>query len=320
MMIAVLAFLIDTVIGDPNSRLHPVALIGKFISFLEHLLYPEKAGSTKKLAAGGVLVVLVLLVTGLVIYGIVYLSAFIRFPWGTELLQAFLLSFTISPKSLAQAGREIFTLLVYQKLGKAREKVGWIVGRDTDKLDAPEVVRATVETIAENTSDGIIAPLFFFAIGGVPLAMLYRAVNTMDSMIAYKNDRYLYFGRIAARLDDVLNFIPARITGMLFIVSAMILRFDARHALVIMKRDASGHPSPNGGYCEASLAGALHIRLGGYNSYFGKKTFRAYMGDAIEQLAAKHIMEAIRMMYTATVFFLLIIYAIAVVMGYRGFL
>ena len=150
--------------------------------------------------------------------------------------------------------------------------------------------------------------------------MLYRAVNTMDSMIAYKNDRYLYFGRIAARLDDVLNFIPARITGMLFIVSAMILRFDARHALVIMKRDASGHPSPNGGYCEASLAGALHIRLGGYNSYFGKKTFRAYMGDAIEQLAAKHIMEAIRMMYTATVFFLLIIYAIAVVMGYRGFL
>lgn len=320
MMIAVLAFLIDTVIGDPNSRLHPVALIGKLISFLEHLLYPEKAGSTKKLAAGGVLVILVLLVTGIVIYGIVYLSAFIRFPWGTELLQAFLLSFTISPKSLAQAGREIFTLLVHQKLGKAREKVGWIVGRDTDKLDAPEVVRATVETIAENTSDGIIAPLFFFAIGGVPLAMLYRAVNTMDSMIAYKNDRYLYFGRIAARLDDVLNFIPARITGMLFIVSAMILRFDARHALVIMKRDASGHPSPNGGYCEASLAGALHIRLGGYNSYFGKKTFRAYMGDAIEQLAAKHIMGAIRMMYTATVFFLLIIYAIAVVMGYRGFL
>ena len=120
MMIAVLAFLIDTVIGDPNSRLHPVALIGKLISFLEHLLYPEKAGSTKKLAAGGVLVILVLLVAGIVIYGIVYLSAFIRFPWGTELLQAFLLSFTISPKRLAQAGREIFTLLVHQKLWKAR--------------------------------------------------------------------------------------------------------------------------------------------------------------------------------------------------------
>ena len=207
-------------------------------------------------------------------------------------------------------------LLAHDDIAGARRRVGWIVGRETAQLDAGEISRATVETIAENTTDGIIAPLFFFAIGGMPLAVLYRAANTMDSMLGYKNEKYLYFGRAAARLDDVLSYIPARITGLLFVVSAGFLGFDVRHALAVMRRDAAKHPSPNGGYAEASMAGALHIRLGGFNTYFGKKTFRAYMGDAIEQLAPHHIMESIRMMYTATVLFLITAYLVFEIMKY----
>lgn len=146
-------------------------------------------------------------------------------------------------------------LLARDDLAGARKRVGWIVGRETEQLDAGEISRATVETIAENTTDGIIAPLFFFAIGGMPLAVLYRAANTMDSMLGYKNEKYLYFGRAAARLDDVLSYIPARITGLLFVVSAGFLGFDVRHALAVMRRDAAKHPSPNGGYAEAPMAG-----------------------------------------------------------------
>ena len=150
--------------------------------------------------------------------------------------------------------------------------------------------------------------MFFFVLGGVPLAVLYRAANTMDSMIGYKNEKYLYFGRGAAKLDDVLNYIPARITAMLFLFSALILGFDYQNAYRIMQRDAAKHPSPNGGYAEATMAGALHIRLGGMNSYFGRKSFRAYMGDAMILIAPQHIMAAIRMMYTATVLFIIVLY------------
>lgn len=308
MMTGILAFLFDTIIGDPRSKFHPVVLMGKLISFLEKLFYRQEHTDKKKLFLGGLLVFLTLTITYEIAVLIMRLSYYIPWRWGSSVVGALLLSFTISPKSLAKAGREIYVLLVSGKLEAAREKVGWIVGRDTDELDDAEIARATVETIAENTVDGVIAPLFFYVIGGVPLAVLYRAANTMDSMLGYKNERYLYFGRVAARMDDVLNYIPARITALLFIFSAWILGYDYKNALRVMKRDADKHPSPNGGYAEATVAGALHIRLGGYNSYFGKKTFRAYMGDVIEMTSPKHIMGSIRMMYTATVLFLLVLY------------
>ena len=310
MLTAILAFFVDSVIGDPHTKFHPVALMGRLIAFLERLLYRENDSDGRKFTVGAVLVLLVLFISYMVAASILSLSYRIPTVWGSILVGAGMLSFTISPKSLAQAGRGIYALLIAGKLAEAREKVGWIVGRDTKDLDAAGISRATIETIAENTIDGIIAPLFFFAIGGVPLAVLYRAANTMDSMIGYKNDRYRCFGCAAAHLDDVLNLIPARMTGLLFVLSAWILGFDYRHAFRIMGRDAAKHPSPNGGYAEAPVAGALHIRLGGVNSYFGKKTFRAYMGDAIEKIAPRHIMEATRMMYTATVLFLIFAYII----------
>lgn len=310
-MIGVLAFLFDTIIGDPRSKFHPVVLIGHLIATLESFFYRESFGNLAKLFSGGILVIIVLFVSYEAAHAIVTFSNYVTIPWGAELLQALFLSFSISPKSLAQAGREICALLVQEKLEVARQRLSWIVGRDTNELPEGEIVRATVETIAENTNDGIIAPLFFFCIGGVPLAFLYRAANTMDSMLGYKNKRYLYFGRVAARLDDVLNFIPARMTGVLFIMSAFLLGYDYRYAFSIMRRDAALHPSPNGGYCEASMAGALHIRLGGFNRYFGKKTFRAYMGTATQELMPRHIMEAIRMMYTASILWLICVYAIS---------
>ena len=309
MLTAILAFFIDTVIGDPNSRWHPVVLMGKLISGLERLFYRAEDSDGKKYAMGAMLVLITLLVSYEAAAAIMMLSYRIPWEWGSAIVGALLLAFMISPKSLAKAGKGIYALLIRGDIEAARKKVGWIVGRDTEELTDAEIARATVETIAENTVDGIIAPLFFFVLGGVPLAVLYRAANTMDSMIGYKNDKYLYFGRAAAKLDDVLNYIPARITGVLFIFAACLLGFDYKNAYEMMLRDAAKHPSPNGGYAEATVAGALHIRLGGINSYFGKKSLRAYMGEAIELTAPKHIMECIRMMYTVTVMFIIITYA-----------
>lgn len=312
-MAGILAFFIDAILGDPRTRLHPVVLMGNSISLLERILYRETDGAQTKLDKGTILVGIVLLTSFAIGLGLSLLSARIPFSFGREIAEGFFLSFMISPRSLAQAGGEIYGLLLAGNLSEARRKVGWIVGRDTEKLDEAEVSRATVETIAESTCDGIIAPLFFFAIGGLPLAFLYRAANTMDSMLGYKNDRYLYFGRAAARVDDVLNFIPARLSGLFLIFSAALLGYDYRNAFQIMCRDARKHPSPNSGFSEASVAGALRVRLGGFNTYFGKKTFRAYMGDAVETLSARHITAAIRMMYVATLLFLATLYVLSLI-------
>ena len=315
MLTAICAFLIDAIIGDPRSSWHPVVLMGRLISFLERAFYGSADSDGKKFAMGGLLVLLVLLISYDAAAALLHFSYCLP-GWGSALAGALLLSFMISPNSLAKAGKGIYALLLLDNLEEARKQVSWIVGRDTDKLSEGEIVRATVETIAENTVDGIIAPLFYFAIGGVPLAVLYRAANTMDSMLGYKNEKYLYFGRAAARLDDALNLIPARLTGLLFILGARLLGFDSRHALAMMKRDARKHPSPNGGYAEATVAGALHIRLGGMNSYFGKESFRAYMGDPIQELAPRHIMECIRLMYTAVILYLIGFYVVFSCLGY----
>lgn len=305
MIIAVVAFLFDALIGDPRSKFHPVVLIGKLISLLEKFLRRDTDKPLRKIIKGGVLVYTVVIFSWLVGFGIETLANEIPNLAAQIFIQALVLSFMISPRTLGDAAREIYYLLENDNLPRAREKVGWIVGRDTQNLNEAEVTRATVETVAENTVDGVISPLFFFALGGLPLAIFYRAVNTMDSMLGYKNEKYFYFGQIAARLDDIANWIPARLTAILFIGAAAILHLDYKNAFAMMKRDASKHPSPNGGYAEATVAGALNIRLGGMNYYFGQPHFRAYMGEPNESLEAAHILGAIRMMYTATILFLM---------------
>ena len=304
MITAVVAFLIDALLGDPRSKFHPVVLIGNSISTLEKILRRDFDSPNQKIFKGGLLVGVVVSASFFVGLSIEIFTENIPSLAAQIFIQALVLSFMISPRSLSDAAREIYFLLERENLPRAREKVGWIVGRDTKNLNEAEIARATVETVAENTVDGIISPLFFFAVGGLPRAVAYRAINTMDSMLGYKNEKYFYFGRAAARLDDVANFIPARLTAILFICAAVILRFDYKNAFDMMKRDAAKHPSPNGGWAEATVAGALNIRLGGVNYYFGEPHFRAYMGDPNEILEAVHILGAIRMMYTATVLFL----------------
>ena len=306
MIVAVVAFLIDALIGDPRSKFHPVVLIGNLISLLERFLRHDTDSPLKKVIKGGILVYAVIITVTFIGFAIEILSLEIPNLAAQIFIQALVLSFMISPRSLAEAGREIYLLLETDHLDYARKRVSWIVGRDTQNLNEAEVTRATVETVSENTVDGIISPLFYFVIGGLPLAIFYRAVNTMDSMLGYKSEKYFFFGRIAARLDDIANYIPARLTGLLFICAAFLLRLDYKNAFAMMKRDAKKHPSPNGGWAEATVAGALNIRLGGMNYYFGEPHFRAYMGEPNESLEAAHILGTIRMMYTATILFLMI--------------
>lgn len=302
-LLPLLAIGFDAVIGDPRSKYHPVVLIGNLISLLERGLLRTESSSVRKYTAGFILVIVVLLI----VYGSVWLIITCFQLLGTTaqvIGSALLLSFAVTPRSLAEAGREIKNFLAEGNIGEARHKVGWIVGRDTDKLTVPEVTRATVETVAENIVDGIIAPLFYFAIGGVPLAFLYRAVNTMDSMVGYKNSRYQAFGMAAARTDDVFNYIPARITGILLVISAFMLGYDAANAAKTIWRDAAKHPSPNSGIPEAGVAGALGVQLGGLNYYGGIASDRARMGDPLNELGPVHIDKTINMMYLVTVLFI----------------
>ncbi len=303
-VIPILALVVDTIFGDPRSDWHPVVLIGRVISFWEGLLYPKKGASHGSTFFRGMLTVLLVLATvGLVVGFLVWLSHL----GGIVLYAAVsivVLYFTITPRALARDGLEIYHLLKEGDIVTARKRLSWIVGRDTENLEEGDIARGTIETVAENTTDGIISPLFYFLLFGPIGAALYRAGNTMDSMLGYKNERYLYFGRFAARLDDVLNYIPARLTFLLFVAAAMLLQLDWRNAISIGLRDAPKHPSPNGGYAEATVAGAMHVRLGGYNYYEGKPEFREYMGDPDTPLCGDHIQTCLMLMYSATILFI----------------
>lgn len=314
--IALLAFIIDCIIGDPYTKFHPVALMGKLIDFLDKLLRKDDSAEPTKLVCGFILVLIMLGISYAIPYYLIAAMNWLHVPvWLNVIIQAVILSFMISPKSLEKAGREIYDELIQNNIDAARIKVNYIVSRDVNRMNEKDITRAAVETVAENTVDGIISPLFFFFIGGLPLAVLYRAANTMDAMLGYKNDKYLYFGRTAARVDDVLNFIPARITGILLVITAFFQRFDYKNALKMMLRDAKKHPSPNGGYSEATVAGALNIRLGGINYYFGRQSFRAYMGDDTQELKPVHIMQTIKMMYGVSIFFVVICSVVPIIIA-----
>ncbi|MDR7865933.1 MAG: adenosylcobinamide-phosphate synthase CbiB [Sporomusaceae bacterium] len=297
-----LALVLDTLIGDPRTGWHPVVLIGNLIAALEkRLLNPAAAPSAKRLA--GLILVLTVLAVSFAASWLALAALAALHPLAALGGGALLLAFAITPRSLAEAGREIQRLLEAGDLDEARRKVGWIVGRDTAALDTAGITRATVETVAENITDGIIAPLFYAALGGAPLAVLYRAVNTLDSMVGYKNDKYRDFGMVAARTDDMFNYIPARITGVLIIAAAFLTGGDARGAAGAIWRDAAKHPSPNSGIPEAGVAGALGVRLGGLNHYGGVPSLRATMGEPRRPLAPGDIARTVRMMYTATALF-----------------
>lgn len=294
------AIVIDWMIGDPRWPTHPVIWIGRFIALLEKRLRPEGVDkSAEELRRLGViLTVATVLLSFAVLYLITEVAALIH-PWLGYAVSAWYLSATMAVKGLKDAAMLVYRPLLAGNLEDARTYTGYIVGRDTAAMEEKDTVRATVETVAENTVDAFVSPVIFALLGGAPLAMLYRAANTLDSMVGYRNERYLNFGWASARLDDVLNYIPARITGLLLAIAALLtLGFTAcSRSMKAIYRFASLHPSPNSGIPESAVAGALGIELGGRNVYFGIASERARLGWPLRPLTARDILKTIHLLY-----------------------
>ena len=270
------AFLLDLAVGDPRWLPHPVVLMGKFVSSGERLLLRGK--SRRDFLAGMALALLLIALSAGAAWALVLSFQMLPF-WLSFLATAALASTTLATRGLLDAVKLIEAPLRAGNIGDARAKLSHIVGRETASLNQDKVLRATLESLSESTCDGIVAPLFYLFLGGVPLAMAYKAVSTLDSMVGYRTDRYFYFGKFAARLDDAANFIPARLTAGFMVLATLALRLNSAHAWRIAWRDHANHLSPNAGYPEAALAGAFGIRLGGPSIYFGKKINKPYLGD-----------------------------------------
>ena len=285
----------DAAFGDPRNMLHMVVVFGKVISFWEKILYNMK----NKRFAGLLLVVLTLLCCGVPIALVLWLAWRIH-PILYAAVGSFLCWQCLAARSLRDESDLVRVPLTEGDLPKAREMVGRIVGRDTDALDEAGVTRAAVETVAENTSDGVIAPIFYIALGGPLGGCLYKAANTMDSMVGYKNDRYIDFGRCAALFDDVVNYIPARLAALELVLAAYLTGMDGKNAWRIWKRDRRNHASPNSAQTESAVAGALGLRLAGDAVYFGKLHKKPYIGDDLRPIEPEDIRRSHRLMFTAT--------------------
>ena len=297
-----LGFLLDLLLGDPYWLPHPIRLIGNLIAALDRKLLgnPEESerNDRREFHRGIVLVVLVLL-SVTVVTAALLLGGYALHPYIGLVLETIMTYPIRAAKCLKVESMKVYACLKRGDLPAARKAVSMIVGRDTDVLDETGVARAAIETVAENTSDGVIAPMLYLALGGPVLGFFYKAVNTMDSMVGYKNDRYLYFGRVAAKLDDVVNFFPARISAYLMILSAFVggSAYDGKRAFQIHRRDRRNHASPNSAQTESACAGALGIRLAGDASYFGKVVKKPYIGDAVRKVEFEDIKRINHLMY-----------------------
>lgn len=294
-------FLIDLIIGDPRGWPHIVRGFGLLIAALEKLFYPI---NNKRF--GGALTVVCTLLVCAGVPAAALLLAWRASPWLYFALESLLCWQMLALKSLRVESRAVYDALEQGDLPAARKAVSMIVGRDTEKLDEAGVTRAAVETIAENASDGVAAPLLFLALGGAALGCLYKAVNTMDSMIGYKNDRYLDFGRYAAKLDDALNFIPARLCALVMIAVSGLAGLNAREARRVWRRDRRKHASPNSAQTESVMAGALGVRLAGDAYYFGTLHEKPYIGDDLRPVEKADILRAHKLLY-ATAWFLFLL-------------
>lgn len=288
--------LLDLLFGDPVWLYHPVRLIGNWISWAERQL--RKVCGSHLMAAGGVLWVMTALMAFLIPFALLALAGWLH-PALRFLLETFWCFQILAARSLSSESRKVYEKLKESDLPGAKRAVSMIVGRDTEKLTEEGVTKAAVETVAENTSDGVTAPLIYMMIGGAPLGFLYKAVNTMDSMLGYKNDRYLYFGRIPAKMDDIFNYIPARITGLLMTAAAFLTGLDGKNAWKIYRRDRRKHASPNAAQTESVCAGALGVQLAGDAVYFGKVYKKEFIGDALRRIEPEDILRTGRLMYAA---------------------
>lgn len=303
------AYILDLIIGDPKWLPHPVRWIGIYIAFLENRIRQiARTPLTEKV--GGLFLFFIIVGT---VFGLSWLFLYFTYhlsPIAYSLFSVFIAYTTLSIKSLRQEASSVIHALENISIDEARKKLSMIVGRDTQNLSEEEIYRAVVETVSENTSDGIIAPLFYLAIGGAPLALAYKAVNTLDSMVGYKNETYKNLGWFSAKMDDIFNFIPARLTAILMVIASFLLRLDWENSLKIVWRDSRNHASPNAGWPEAAVAGALNCQLGGDNYYFGELVRKPLIGDKISILDKYMVKKTIRIMHLAAILF---------VVGYWGY-
>lgn len=302
----IIGFILDLIIGDPIGWPHIVLGYGKLIAFFEKILrrlFPKTHQG--EFAAGVLLVIFMALISLGVSIGVLAACQLVS-PYLRMAVESVMVWQCLSLRSLSVASLTVYKPLKAGDLAASRLAVAEIVGRDTMTLDESGVTRAAVETVAENTSDGILAPLLFMAIGGAPLGLLYKALNTMDSMVGYKNDAYLFFGRAAAKTDDAVNLIPARLGGLLMVLASFVTGFDGKNAWRIFRRDRLNHKSPNSAQTEAVCAGALHIQLGGDNYYFGQLVKKPTIGDDDRAVEPEDIRRANRLLYGTALLFILI--------------
>lgn len=298
----IIGFVIDSFIGDPYNLPHPIRLIGRLISKLEIFIRKR----FRNLYAGSVFLALtVIFISAVVPFFILYFYYRLNIIFGI-LIEGIFCYYLIAPKCLRNESMKIYSAIKIKDTEKARKAVSMIVGRDTQCLDESGIIKAAVETVAENTSDGVTAPIMYMSLGGAVFGFIYKAVNTMDSMIGYKNDKYINLGRFAAKLDDAFNFIPSRLTAAVMILSAYILGMNGKNAFRIWKRDRRKHASPNSAQTEAVCAGALEIRLAGDAYYFGKLHKKEYIGDDIRPIENEDIRRANRLMYCTSIIVLIV--------------
>lgn len=301
-----LGFLLDLVLGDPHYFLHPIRLIGKLITGTEKILCEigikekdKKTDNCKNEFWRGIGLVIIVIVSVVMVVSFLLFIAYRLYPILGVTLECVMTYQILAVKCLKAESMKVYQCLKNGDLEQARKAVSMIVGRDTEHLYEKDIAKAAIETVAENTSDGVIAPMLYLAVGGPVLGFLYKAVNTMDSMVGYKNDKYLYFGMAAAKLDDFVNFLPARISAGLMIAASFLGGgdFSGKGAWEIYKRDRRKHASPNSGQTESVCAGALSIRLAGNVSYFGKTVKKPYIGEAVREVEYEDIKRVNHLMY-----------------------
>ena len=294
-----LGYLIDLIIGDPAKLPHPIRFIGKLINGCENILRIRERFLKIK---GLILLLAVSLSSFLTVFFIIYISKYIH-PYLGIVIESIFVFQILATKSLFTESNKVYKALRKGDLAEARTELTYLVTRDCDSMDEADIVRSTVETISENIVDGITSPMFYIALGGAPLGMFYKAVNTLDSMVGYKNSRYIDFGFFSAKFDDAINYIPARVSSLIIILSTLIVRKDFKRAYKILIRDRRNHNSPNSGYAEAPIAGALGIQLGGRVSYFGTIYEKEIMGDDIKNPGIADIRSTQIIMFVTSVLF-----------------
>lgn len=298
-MVLVIGYVLDLIIGDPQGHFHPIRLIGNLISFVENKLREKCKNEKDEKAAGLILWLIVVFTSYLVPFTIIFMVSKINYILAI-IIESIMCYYILATKSLKDESMKVYTSLKNIDLPEARKNLSYIVGRDVEYLNEASVAQAAVETVAENASDGVIAPMLFIMIGGAPMGFLYKGINTLDSMVGYKNEKYINMGRFSAKADDVANYIPARISAFIMIAASFILKMDYKNAYRIYKRDRFNHKSPNSAHTESVCAGALNIMLGGENYYGGILVHKPTIGDNIRDIEAEDIKRANKLMYATS--------------------